>query len=264
MSRIAVLIPVYNQPEDLVRTLDSVDRQDADLEFFIVDDGSKPPVTVDQSAYRHPVHLITMAKNGGCTFARNAGLEQIFRGNFDYVALQDAGDIDKNERMRCQADYLDEHPRIAVVGGWARYVDCDGNTRYIYKAPQTSEEIRSRMPYVSAFAHPASMIRVSALRAVGPYDTDFTIASDYEIFFRLTREFETANLPVVLIDKEDNPNSLSLGKRRRSLLYRLRAQLKHFSVPSPHSYLGVGWTLILLMFPYSVVVAVKKWRGYAR
>lgn len=264
MSRIAVLIPVHNQAEALVRTLESVDRQDADLEFFIVDDGSTPPVSLDQAAYRHPVHLIAMEKNGGCTFARNAGLEQIFKGDFDYVALQDAGDIDKNDRMQYQADYLDKHPQIAVVGGWANYVDCEGNTRYIYKAPQTSKEIRARMPYVSAFAHPASMIRLSAINAVGRYDTDFTIASDYEIFFRLTREFETANLPVVLIDKEDNPNSLSLGKRRRSLLYRLRAQLKHFSVPSIHSYLGVGWTLILLMFPYSVVVAVKKWRGYAR
>ena len=264
MSRIAVLIPVFNQTEDLGRTLQSIDRQSADMEFFIVDDGSEPPVRIDKGAYRCPVHVISLPENQGCTVARNVGLQHILEQGFDYVALQDAGDTDIGERMQIQADYLDAHASIAVVGAWARYVDPDGRLLYLYKAPLSAQEIRARMPYVSAFANPATMMRLDALESVGLYDTDFPIAGDYEIFFRLTRRFETANLPETLINKEDNPNSLSLGKRRQSLLFRLRAQWKHFAAWSVHSYLGIGWTLVLLMFPYSMVVAVKKRRGYAR
>ena len=209
------------------------------------------------------MHLIALQKNQGCTVARNIGLNHIFKGGYDYVALQDAGDTDVGDRMAKQIRYLDTHPQIAVVGAWAQYVDRDGTPLYVYKAPPSTPEIRSRMPYVSAFANPASMIRLSALEQVGVYDPAYPIASDYEIFFRLTRAFDAANLQEILINKEDNPNSLSLGRRRRSLWYRLRAQLQHFSFPSIHSYLGVLWTLFLMLLPYRWVLTVKRWRGYA-
>jgi hypothetical protein len=68
----------------------------------------------------------------------------------------------------------------------------------------------------------------------------------------------------VLIHKEDNPNSLSIGQRRRSLQYRLRAQLQHFAGLSFRSYLGVLQTLMLLLLPYRLIVRLKNLRGYAR
>jgi hypothetical protein len=49
------------------------------------------------------------------------------------------------------------------------------------------------------------MIRVAALTQVGRYDERYPIASDYEIFFRLTNYFETANLQEVLIHKKTIP-----------------------------------------------------------
>jgi glycosyltransferase involved in cell wall biosynthesis len=263
MSRIAVVIAVYNQPAELRRTLASVDRQDADLELFVVDDGSEPPLRLDPTAYRHRLHLLGLPRNRGCTVARNAALERVFQNGFDYVALQDAGDVDVGERMARQAGFLDAHPEVAVVGAWAEYVDTEGRLLFVHRAPATADQIGVRMAYVSAFTHPATMIRVSALRAVGPYDDRFPIASDYEIFFRLTRTFVTANLQEVLVRKEDHPQSLSLGKRRRSLLYRLRAQARHFRFGSVHAYLGVLKTCVLLLVPNGIVRAIKRRRGYA-
>ena len=262
-SRIAVVIPVYNQPDDLARTLASVDRQNASFEFFIVDDGSKPPLSLDPAAYRHPLHVITLPVNRGCTVARNVALTRVFDERFDYVALQDAGDVDIGERMARQAQFLDTHRDIAAVGAWAEYVDRAGRHLFVHRAPATAAEIHTRMSYVSAFTHPATMIRVSALVAVGLYDEAFPIAGDYEMFFRLTRAFSTANLPEVLIKKENHPKSLSLGKRRLSLLYRLRAQGRHFCFGSVHAYLGVAKTCVLLLLPYGLVEAVKRRRGFA-
>jgi len=263
MSRIAVVIPVYNQSADLPRTLMSVDRQNADLEFFVVDDGSDPPLTLDTTANRHPLHLISLPENRGCTVARNTALRMVLSGDFDYVALQDAGDVDVGERMAREAHYLDAHPELGAVGAWAEYVDPAGELLFVHRAPATAAQIRDRMPYVSAFTHPATMMRVSALRAIGLYDDSFPIASDYELFFRLTRAFRTANLQEVLIRKEDNPASLSLGQRRRSLLYRLRAQARHFRFGSVHAYLGVMQTCTLLLVPHGLIRAIKRRRGFA-
>ena len=263
MSRIAVLIPVFNQNEALRRTLRSVDRQQVDFTIFVVDDGSEPAVELNAGDFCHQIRLMTLPDNRGCTEARNAALSKILDEDFDYVALQDAGDVDVGERMQMQAAYLDQHPEVAVVGGWAQYVDLNGKQLYLYKAPPTSVAIRARMPYVSAFAHPASMIRLNALREVGVYDPAYVIASDYEIFFRLTRRFETVNIQEVVIHKEDNPAGLSLGKRRRSVLYRLKAQFQHFRPGALSSYLGVLSSLVLLIVPYRMVASVKQWRGFA-
>jgi glycosyltransferase involved in cell wall biosynthesis len=262
-SRIAVLIPVFNQLDDLIRTLESVDSEAADLEFFVVDDGSTPAIDISQHRFVHPTHLISLTHNRGCAFARNAGLEQIVARGFDYVALQDAGDVDVGERMAKQARLLDQNPGIAVVGAWGEYVDLDGELLYVYKPPSRSREIRARMSFSSAFVHPACMMRVSALKTIGYYDTSYPNSSDYELLFRLTRRFESANLPEVLIKKENNPASLSLGKRRRGLKYRLRAQLTYFRFQSLRSYLGVMTTLAFILIPYRIILAIKERRGYA-
>jgi len=122
------------------------------MEIFVVDDGSSRPVRVELSDFQHPVHVMVLAENQGCAAARNAGLRKILEGNFDYVALQDAGDTDIGNRMESQAEYLDTHADIAVVGAATRYVDQAGELLYEYNPPETSREIRARMPYNSAFA----------------------------------------------------------------------------------------------------------------
>ena len=263
MSKIAVLIPVLNQLDDLLRTLDSVDTQSADLEFFVVDDGSEPPIEIPPGRYSHPVNLIKLGSNSGCAFARNVGLERIIEADFDYVALQDAGDTDLGDRMAKQSEFLDAHPSVAVVGAWAQYVDRAGDPLYVHKPPTNNRGIRERMPFSSAFTHPACMIRVEALREVGLYDTTYPNSSDYEMLFRITKVYETANLPEVLINKENNPASLSLGKRRRGLRCRLRAQLRYFDLLSVRSYLGILATLAFLVVPYRWIVALKQRRGFA-
>lgn len=262
-SKIAVLIPVFNQLDGLIRTLESVDSEAADLEFFIVDDGSTPAIDISRHRFIHPTHLIRLSQNRGCAFARNAGLDQIIERGFDYVALQDAGDVDVGERIAKQARFLDRNPGIAVVGAWGEYVDLDGELLYVHKPPSQSREIRARMPFSSAFTHPACMMRVTALTAVGLYDTSYPNSSDYEMLLRLTRRFESANLPEILIKKENNPASLSLGNRRRGLKCRLRAQLTYFRFQSLRSYLGVMTTLAFMLIPYRIILTIKERRGYA-
>jgi GT2 family glycosyltransferase len=264
MSRIAVLIPVFNQQDDLLRTLRSIDQQSAPVDCFIIDDGSEPPILVDAADYRFSIRLVRSPRNLGCPGACNLGMEFIVEGDYDYVARQDAGDLDVGERLAVQAAYLDKHPDVAVVGGWAQYVDRAGRYLYLYRAPADTKAIRARMPYGSAFANPATMIRVAAFERVGRYDERYRVSSDYELFFRLTKHFETANLQEVLILKEDNPNNLSIGQRRRSLMFRLRAQFQHFAWQCLRSYFGVLQTLVSLLLPYRLIVAVKNMRGYAK
>ena len=267
LTLLSVIIPARNEQDALPSTVEhlfvELRRNGIPHEIVVVDDGSTAAIELSPHRFVHPIHLITLANNRGCAFARNTGLEQIVAKGFDYVALQDAGDIDIGERMAKQSRFLDLNPDIAVVGAWGEYVNMDGELLYVHKPPSLSREIRARMPFSSAFIHPACMMRVSALKTVGFYDTSYPNSSDYELLFRLTRRFESANLPEILIKKENNPASLSLGKRRRGLKYRLRAQLTYFRFQSPRSYLGVMTTLAFFLIPYRIILAIKERRVYA-
>lgn len=257
-ARIAVLIPVHNAQNDLMRTLASLDRQSETFDVFVVDDGSRPPIALDPDSYRHPVTLLRLPANRGIEGALNAGLGRILADDYAYVARQDSGDVDVGERLARQRHWLDCHPEVALVGTWVDFVDDEGRRIFTFTPPADTQAIRRRMHYSAAFIHPATMIRTSALRAVGPYSDRYPLAEDYELFFRIARRFGCANLTDVLVRKEENPDSLSVARRRRSLRSRIRIQLAYFDRGSIHSYLGLLYSLILYVVPYRLLMRIKR------
>jgi glycosyltransferase involved in cell wall biosynthesis len=258
LPRIAVLIPVHNGQADLDRTLASVDAQSGAFDVFVVDDGSEPAIKVDQSRYRHRVILKRLAKNKGIEAALNEGVREILQSGYEFIARQDAGDLDVDGRLERQVAYLDANPEVALIGTWARFVDMDGRNLFVFHAPPDPASIRRRLHYGTAFIHPTVMIRTSVLEKPEPYRYSFPLAEDYEFFFRVARRHPCANLQEVLVLKEENPASTTPSYRRRSLLSRMRIQLKYFDWLSPHSYLGLFYSTALLAIPYNVLIRAKK------
>lgn len=262
-GRLAVLIPVFNAQGDLERTLASLDQQNEAFDIFVVDDGSKPPISLTRSC-RHRVEMITLATNRGIEAALNAGLDRILADRYAFVARQDSGDLDLGERLAHQRAWLDRHPDVALVGAWVDFVDRDGQRIFAFTPPTGTKGIRRRMRYSPAFIHPATMMRTAALRAIGPYSDRYPLAEDYELFFRLVAHFACANLPEVLVRKEENPASLSVARRKRSLRSRIRIQLTYFDWISVHSYLGLLYSLLLYVVPYPLLMRVKRAGGNVR
>ncbi len=259
-TRIAVLMPVYNAGETLIRTLESLDRQHEDFDFLIVDDGSQPPLALDAGLFRHPLTLLRLPNNQGIDHALNEGLRRAMADGYDFVARQDDGDLELGERLSLQKAFLDQHPDAAVVGVWIRFVDPQGKTLFVYRPPTQPRGILRRMRYSSAIISPGSMIRVSALKEAGVYSSDYPVAEDYELYFRLCQRFPCYNIGQVLVMKEENPEGLSAGKRKKSLISRVRVQLKYFSLSSIHSYMGLMQSILLLVVPYGLLIAIKRKR----
>ena len=258
MNRLAVFITVYNAPDSLVRTLQSVDIQDEKFDIHVIDDGSEPPVTLDQADYVHRIRVTRLPVNTGVSRARNTGLRQILQSGYDYVAIQDAGDQDVGGRLARQTAFLDKHPDIAIVGAWARYVDATGRTLFVYMPPAETGDIRRRMRYGNAFVHPACMIRLDALRTVGLYSHQFPVAEDFDLFYRLTQSFACSNIQEMLIIKEETSGCLSVNKRRLSLASRIRIQIKYFSFTCFHAYMGILYSVLLFLMPYKFILGIKR------
>lgn len=262
VAAICVLIPVWKDQAGLDRTLETLARDPLPFDIVVVDDGSPVPVTCPDRAGSHPVMLRRLPENRGIEHALNAGLELILERGHAYVARLDCGDIPLEGRLARQADYLDAHPDVGILGTWARCVDEDGAYLFTLRLPADHDGIMRRQRYTAGLLHPTVMIRADALRASGLYSDRYKTAEDCDLFFRVGRHYRLANIPEPLTEYIISPDGTTTRRRRRTLVSRLRLQRDNFTWSDPHAWLGIGQTLIFLVVPFGWIVAVKQrlWR----
>lgn len=257
---IAVLMPVYNDQDGLLGTLRSLEQDCTTLvlDIFIVDDGSSPPIHIPNIKTRHQLHLLTLPNNQGIEHALNHGVRSILQHDYSYIARIDSGDYCCGKRMQTQLAYLQAHPTVLALGGYADYRDEANQPLFLFSPPCSHGAITKAMHSNSCFCHPTMMIRREAFEQYGLYSDQFHAAEDYEYFFRLTRVGITENLPHVFVQKIMAANSISVKKRRRQLLSRLLIQFKYCRLTRIHSYLGIAKTLLLLTIPNRWIVFLKQ------
>lgn len=258
-ARVAVLIPAYNPSDsDLILTLESLRNSAYPCDIYIVDDGSDVPIGNLLDGIPG-IEVVRLEQNGGIARALNAGLKVILERPYEYVARMDAGDICYPDRLAREVEFLDSHPEIAVVGGWARNIDEDtGKPIFIERTPDTPDAIRKALNYNSAMVHITIMARAEVLRRVGGYSENYPVAEDYELFRRITESFPIANIPSVMVDRRMSLNGVSFKRRRSQLRDRLRIQLRYFDALDPSAWVGVLKTLVLFAVPVSVILKIKE------
>lgn len=206
---VSVLLPVYNCPRYVGAAIESILAQSfGDFEFLIIDDGStdETPCVLEQSSddrIRHIRH-----ENKGLAGTLNVGIAMA-RGK--YIARQDQDDVSLPDRLAEQVAYMESNPECALLGTWAQIMEGNRLTERYHRHPACPSELRYRLLFNNPFVHSSVMLRKSALEAVGSYATDPTRQppEDYELWSRLSRHSEVANLPEVLVHYREIPGSMS-------------------------------------------------------
>ena len=85
MSRIALLIPVYNEIEGLYAALYPLIDCERNFDVIVVDDGSEQDIDVDEQQFPFPIVLHRHDKNLGIACALNTGLQYILSRNYEYT-----------------------------------------------------------------------------------------------------------------------------------------------------------------------------------
>jgi glycosyltransferase involved in cell wall biosynthesis len=169
-----------------------------DFEFLIVDDGSTDNSASVLEDQRDPrVRIIRNEENLGLTASLGRG---VTLANGRYIARMDADDVAFPHRLQTQADFLEHHPSLVLVGSACVVIDERGRRLSISKRPQSDLEIRWASLLTNPFVHSTVMIRREVLIGHGlNYDPAFGTAQDYDLWTRLLRYGEGANLSVPLI-----------------------------------------------------------------
>jgi hypothetical protein len=216
--RVSVVMPVHNGGEYLARAVESILGQTlADFEFVIVNDGSTDTTAATLQAYqardsRVRVHHgaragLVASLNRGCADARAA-----------YIARMDADDIAFTDRLARQADFLDHHPGVAVVGSAVVRIDGGGRELKRSISPTSHAAIVDALSAYTPFTHPSVMFRADAFVAVGRYRFAYGPAEDYDLWVRLSERYELANLAEPLLYYRVYPGQVSVLQLEQQML----------------------------------------------
>jgi glycosyltransferase involved in cell wall biosynthesis len=262
MNNIAVLIPHYNNPDGLIKSIKSIDSSE-NVDVYIIDDGSlnKKIIEIDVETVfsaNGKIYFSYLKENQGIEHALNLGIDVILqKKQYTFIARLDCGDICLGKRFFIQETFLKENPDVKLVGSKARAVDEKNIFIYNYIHPEKSSDIKKKMHVNSMFVHPCVMFKVDVIDTVGKYPTNYKSAEDYAYFFEFVKRYEVANINEALVQIEINPNGISISRRNQQVRNRLRIMLKHFYFGFWPIY-GFLRSIILYSIPYSIILKIKK------
>jgi hypothetical protein len=194
--RVSVVMPVYNAERFVRMAIESLLQQTyADFELIVIDDGSTDRSREVIASFRDPRIRSFNASHRGVQHVRNWAL-QLARG--EYLACLDADDLASADRLRIQAEFLDQHAEITVVGSAFEVIDEDGGLRGVERPPTDSTTLRWRLLFGNHLGHSTVMYRLEDVRTVGGYG-DFAFAEDYDLWRRIAAAGCLINLQEPLV-----------------------------------------------------------------
>ena len=263
LPRIAAVMAAHNADKTLLEAVNSLLIDKIPIDIYIVDDASKTPAT-ELFRGKIPPYIKIMRQeiNVGAAKARNIALREILSRDYEFAAVMDSDDIALPGRISKTIDYLDAHPQVAAVGGWAHCVDEETlEPLYDLCHPLENDAIRRLMMLDARFVHSTVTLRVAALRKAGLYNEKFPVAQDYEIMMRFAQEYKLANLPEYLLRYRVCKNGISVKRMTKQRRARLQIQGMYFQPQQPLAWYGLARSFVRVLIPSFIVEAVKTLTG---
>lgn len=209
--KITVLMPVYNGDKYLRESIDSILNQTfTNFEFIIIDDGStdKSPEIIDFYAKKDSrIKFLSNLRNFGLIYTLNRGIQE---AKTNYIARMDQDDVSLPYRFEKQVQFLNQNPKISVLG--TSIILFDENLNIIRKLilPSESFLIKWSLCFFSPLAHPTVMFRRSMLLEVGTYNMKFKHVEDYELWLRSSAKYDFHNLDEALLHYRLHTSNISV------------------------------------------------------
>lgn len=195
-------MPVHNAERFLRDAIDSILHQTIQgLELICVDDGStdRSPTILERARCLDPRVTVITQQNQGVAPALNAGLA---RAKAPFIARMDADDIASPHRLARQLLELRSRPAVVALGTWYRRIDERGHPIESARPPiRHAGIVRGLLAGdPGVLRHPTVVMRRHAVSVLSGYDPSAGSAEDVDLFLRLARLGELANLADPLLD----------------------------------------------------------------
>jgi len=222
---VTVLLPVYNGARTLPQAVESILRQDLDeFELLLIDDASTDASAALIRGYAERDRRVTAVvheQNVGLAATLNEGLEQ---ARHDLVARMDQDDEALPARLRLQREYMTGHRAVVAAGSDVFHMGASPAHDRLIQLPHTPREVARVLPRENCLYHPSVVLRRPEVLAAGGYRSEFKNAEDYELWLRLARTHDLANLPMPLLRYRFSLGGMTLSRKWEQLFYVNLAQ----------------------------------------
>jgi GT2 family glycosyltransferase len=238
---VSVLMAVHDDARFVGEAVQSVLGQTlTDLELIVVDDASTDATPDVLAGLGDPrVNLMRNDERSGLAVSLNRGLDAA-QGR--YVARLDSDDIAVPDRLWRQLERIEGEPRVAVVGTAVRDVDEHGAVGRLHRSPLGPRGVRWLSLFSSPFFHPTVLVDRERLEELGlRYDSSFLESEDYDLWTRLLRHSEGANLAEPLVLKRVHAGQASQRRGDVQESFQRRVALREIARLAPHLDADGAW-----------------------
>jgi glycosyltransferase involved in cell wall biosynthesis len=249
-----------------------------DFELLIIDDGSSDSTKQFCEKYLIDNRVKYIYQdNKGLAGARNTGIEN---SQGEYICFLDDDDVWKEDKLQKQLDFFEKNPDAGMVYTNLELIDEVGKV-IGYQKHKANGDIYKELFYENIVDAPSScMIRKEVFEKVGNFKEWMKSAEDYELWFRIAKEFKiySTNEPLVEYRVHQNKMSTNYSKMEfygiATLYYTLendssvdeievyyklyeKYASKHFSLKNMQEFRKYFW----IAFAYEMP-SLKMWVKY--
>jgi len=204
---VSVIIPVYNVERYIDECISSILMQTyPDIEIIVVYDESPDRTREHLRNYERRIILIEQGKTNP-SVARNVALK-IARS--PYVAFCDADDYWAPTKVEEQVAFLERHPKIGVC--YTNIIDVDDSGRVIGRHV-------SHSPTLPFIAISSILVRRKLFDEIGYFDEQIEWIGDFDIYLRLSKVTEFANLNSFLTYRRQRRGQMARNKLKMAQGY---------------------------------------------
>ena len=237
--KLAVILPAYNAENFITECLDSLLNQTfSDFCILAVNDASTDNtggILESYAAKDARLRVYHLPQNQGEPAVMQFAMDMLNYMNIEYVARMDADDICVPHRFEKQVQYLDEHPKIDILGSNALLFN-DGQTDKMSKVstlPLLDKDIKAHFSLArDHIINPSSMWRHSSIKALNINYAQTATAPDFHMWVQCALHKKTfANLPEPLLLYRLHPGQESKkhDKISESVQYSMELWISHLS-----------------------------------
>lgn len=230
MSKISVVMPVYNGEKYLSEAIASVLKQSFnDFEFIIVDDGSTDTTSPIVRSFTDK-RIVLIENKHDFIGSLNLGIKC---AKSKYIARMDADDIMHIDRLKIQYAIMEEEPSITVCGTWMIPFGSAPKGGLIQSVGGMIDSPALRLLKGNMIFHPTVMIKNEFLKKHNLYYENYAYAEDYKLWFEIAKcegVFYIESQPLLHYRISDQQVSKVKAKEQRDTVSIIKEEIVSYLV----------------------------------
>ena len=216
--KVSVLMTVFNAESFLKYSVNSIIRQSfSDWELIIVDDCSQDnSLKIIRSFKNKRIKIYKLKKHFGRTRALNYGLNKC-KGK--YVAILDADDIAKKNRLKKQFEFLEKNKNFKMASSWFTRFYKNKNLK-ILGTPITYDRVFRKHLTENIIAHSTVMFHKLFALKLGNYSNKLKYSQDFGLILKFFKFSKIKIIPICLTDCIIHSNSMTFSKKYKKIVIK--------------------------------------------